>query len=47
MDKFVAPIIRWLQYDFKDELIKYPLSSNGMFFQNNNFTGVRRRTGSV
>ena len=32
MDKFVAPRIKWLRYDFRDGLVKCPSSLNGFFF---------------
>jgi hypothetical protein len=49
VDKFVAPRIKWLQYGFRDGLVKCPSSLNGFFFfyYNSDFTGVRRKTGSV
>ena len=47
MDRFVAFRIKWLQYDFRDGLVKCPSISNGLFFQNNNFIEIRRKTCSV
>jgi O-antigen/teichoic acid export membrane protein len=44
---FFSTKIRLFRYIFRDGLIMCPSSSIGLFRQNSNFIGVRKKEGSV